>query len=129
MKFAPAALCAAVLGLGFLSVSAPARADSDDIVWIAQCEKDNASEGAAESVIHKYCVCMDNKMSSEETKSVTDWEKTHPTEMAACDKEFLLEIGFPRGGCGQPLPAPGMGTEGSRGRNRAAHRGGRCARS
>jgi hypothetical protein len=31
--------------------------------------------------------CMNNKMSSNETLSITAWEKTHPTEVAACDKE------------------------------------------
>jgi hypothetical protein len=30
---------------------------------------------------------MNGKMSSDETKSITAWEKTHPAEMAACDKE------------------------------------------
>jgi hypothetical protein len=29
----------------------------------------------------------EHKMSSNETLSVTAWEKTHPTEVAACDKE------------------------------------------
>jgi hypothetical protein len=30
---------------------------------------------------------MNNKMDENETKSITQWEKTHPDEMAACDKE------------------------------------------
>ena len=30
---------------------------------------------------------MNNKMSSNETLSITAWEKTHPKEVAACDKE------------------------------------------
>jgi hypothetical protein len=29
---------------------------------------------------------MNNKMSSDETLSIT-WEKSHPAEVAACDKE------------------------------------------
>jgi hypothetical protein len=33
------------------------------------------------------CSCMNNKMSSEETLSITAWEKSHPAEVAACDKE------------------------------------------
>ena len=28
----------------------------------------------------------------DETLSITAWEKTHPTEMAACDKEFGVEM-------------------------------------
>jgi hypothetical protein len=30
---------------------------------------------------------MTNKMDENETKSVTQWEKTHKTEEAQCDKE------------------------------------------
>jgi hypothetical protein len=35
----------------------------------------------------KYCTCMNNKMSDDETQSITQWEKSHPTERAACDKK------------------------------------------
>jgi hypothetical protein len=77
MKFALITLSAAVFCLGCVIQSLPARADSDDIAWVAQCEKDNAPQGAAEDVVHKYCVCMNDKMSSNETKSISEWEKTH----------------------------------------------------
>jgi hypothetical protein len=30
---------------------------------------------------------MNGKMDANETLSVSSWEKTHPTEQAACDKE------------------------------------------
>ena len=30
---------------------------------------------------------MNSKMSSNETQSITQWEKTHATEREACDKE------------------------------------------
>jgi hypothetical protein len=30
---------------------------------------------------------MNEKMDNNETKSITEWEKTHPRERAACDKE------------------------------------------
>ena len=32
------------------------------------------------SVIQKYCTCMNNKMSNDETESITQWEKTHVAE-------------------------------------------------
>lgn len=67
--------------------SGSAFADSDDTKWIAQCIKDNKDEGAKEEVVYKYCECMNNKMSSNETKSISQWEKTHPNEMKACEKE------------------------------------------
>ena len=70
---------------GFLVT--PARADADDAAWIKKCVSDNKREGATAQVVAAYCSCMNGKMSDNETLSVTAWEKTHPTEMAACDKE------------------------------------------
>ena len=66
----------------------PARAaTTDDVKWINQCADDNKNEGAKKEVVLKYCTCMNNKMSDNETQSITQWEKTHATERAACDKE------------------------------------------
>ncbi len=64
-----------------------ARADSDDVKWIAQCMKDNQDAKVSAAVIHKYCACMNDKMSSDETQSITQWEKTHVAERKACDRE------------------------------------------
>lgn len=64
-----------------------AYADADDAKWIAQCIKDNQDAKVAPEVIVKYCTCMNNKMSSSETQSITQWEKTHPQERAECDRE------------------------------------------
>lgn len=69
------------------SSSAFADTTTDDVKWINQCIADNKKEGASPEVVQKYCVCMNNKMEDGETKSVTEWEKTHPDEMKACDKE------------------------------------------
>ena len=59
----------------------------DDVKWVNQCIADNKREGAGEDVVRKYCVCMNNAMAADETKSITEWEKTHPDETKACDKE------------------------------------------
>jgi hypothetical protein len=80
-------LVAVVSGLGFASAVTPARADADDAAWIKKCVNDNKREGATPEVVAAYCACMNGKMSSDETQSITAWEKTHPAEMAACDKE------------------------------------------
>lgn len=72
---------------GLVLPTASALADADDVKWIAQCLKDNKREGASEDVVYKYCKCMNNKMSSNETQSITQWEKSHPEEQKACDKE------------------------------------------
>ena len=82
MRYAIAASLFVVFG-----VAGAARADSDDVKWIAQCMKDKQDAKVVASVIQKYCSCMNNKMSSNETQSITQWEKTHATEREACDKE------------------------------------------
>jgi hypothetical protein len=81
---------AALLILAASLLASPAAfADTteDDVTWINQCIADNKKEGATEDVVRKYCVCMNNAMGDEETKSVTEWEKSHPDETKACDKE------------------------------------------
>lgn len=65
-----------------------ARADADDAKWVAQCVQDNKDEKATVEVITKYCTCMNGKMSSSETQSITQWEKSHVAERQACDKEL-----------------------------------------
>ena len=67
--------------------SSLAFAGSDDAKWVAKCISDNKDEKVSIEVITKYCTCMNNKMDDNETLSITAWEKTHPTERAACDKE------------------------------------------
>lgn len=61
-------------------------ATADDIKWINQCLADNKGDAAAD-VVRKYCTCMNNKMSDNETQPITQWEKTHVAERKACDKE------------------------------------------
>lgn len=75
---------AAVMTFTAVFAGGPARADSDDIKWIGQCVTDNKDEGQTPQVITSYCTCMNNKMSSNETRSITQWEKTHKREMEAC---------------------------------------------
>jgi hypothetical protein len=60
--------------------------NADDMKWINQCIRDNQG-GASAAVIRKYCICMNEKMDNNETQSISQWEKTHPKERAACDKE------------------------------------------
>jgi hypothetical protein len=77
-----------VLGAAFVpAVAVRADTTEDDVKWVNQCIADNKREGATEDVVRKYCVCMNNKMGNDETRSVTEWEKTHETERAECDAE------------------------------------------
>jgi len=69
-----------------LAGNAALAVTADDVKWINQCIKDNKG-GASEEIVRKYCTCMNNKMDDNETLSITQWEKTHPKERAACDKQ------------------------------------------
>ena len=68
------------------TANAAFAATTDDVKWINKCVSDNKGDASADVVL-KYCTCMNNKMSNNETQSITQWEKSHPQERAACDKE------------------------------------------
>jgi hypothetical protein len=78
---------AVLLLVGSLMAFSVANAGPDDVKWIAQCMQDNANANVAPEVVSKYCTCMNYKMDNNETQSITQWEKTHQTERAECDKE------------------------------------------
>jgi hypothetical protein len=64
------------------------KMNADDVKWINQCIDDNKGEkGATPAIVRAYCVCMNEKMDSNETRSITQWEKSHPKERQACDKQ------------------------------------------
>ena len=81
-------LSLSLVGPGVVLMNSAARAvTTDDVKWITQCLKDNSDEGAKRIVVLKYCSCMNNKMTDDETLSITEWEKTHPDEQKACEGE------------------------------------------
>lgn len=47
----------------------------------------NRNEGAKAEVVRKYCECMNNKMDSNETRSVSQWEKANPGAMQDCERQ------------------------------------------
>ena len=72
------------------SVAAPASAQkqsADDTKWITACVSDNKDEGQSAPVVLAYCTCMNNKMSNNETRSITQWEKANPRAQEACSRE------------------------------------------
>lgn len=77
----------ALAGFAALFASAPARADADDAKWIKQCVEDNKAEKQTPETIAAYCACMTAKMSSSDTQTVSQWEKTHKKEEEACGKQ------------------------------------------
>jgi hypothetical protein len=84
-------LTLAAAAAAFIAVSsshpALAQQNSDDVKWIKECVSDNRDEGQTAPVILGYCTCMNNKMSSNETRSITQWEKSNPRAVEACARE------------------------------------------
>jgi hypothetical protein len=79
-------ILALLLAASAFTTTAAVAATTDDVKWINQCVTDNKDEGAKQEVVLKYCTCMNNKMSNNETQSISTWEKTHKTEQEACSK-------------------------------------------
>ena len=79
----------AALVLAAFVVAGPAYAQmtTDDLKWVNQCLRDNRDAGVSQEIVRKYCVCMNNKMDNNETRSITEWEKANPRARAACDRE------------------------------------------
>jgi hypothetical protein len=77
-----------LLATAFVGATTVARATSaDDRKWIAECMRDNAGAGIGEPIVRAYCACMTDKMSDNETRSVSVWELANPTAKAACDRQ------------------------------------------
>jgi hypothetical protein len=82
------AILAGLVGACLLSNSAMAQSmNADDMKWINQCISDNKSEpGGTPPIVRAYCICMNEKMDSNETRSITQWEKANPGARKACEK-------------------------------------------
>jgi hypothetical protein len=71
-----------------LSHTASAQMTSDDLKWVNQCIADNKDEkGGTPAIIRAYCICMNEKMDDNETRSITQWEKANPKARVACEKQ------------------------------------------
>jgi hypothetical protein len=87
----PIRLAFVVVGFAALFAGSPAFAqkmNADDMKWINQCISDNRGEpGGTPAIVRAYCICMNEKMSNNETRSITQWEKSHPAARKACDRQ------------------------------------------
>jgi hypothetical protein len=57
---------------------------TDDVKWVNQCVRDSASYAVSQQVKIMYCTCMVSKMSDNETRSVTQWERANPAARDDC---------------------------------------------
>ncbi len=84
MKISIAILSVAASTL--IASSATAQRQTDDVRWVNQCVRDSASYPVSEQVKVMYCTCMVGKMSNNETRSVTQWERANPVARDDCAK-------------------------------------------
>ncbi len=67
---------------------ASAQMTTDDLKWVNQCISDNKGEaGGTPAIVRAYCICMNEKMSNNETRSITQWEKANPQARVSCEKQ------------------------------------------
>lgn len=73
--------------LASTSISAQ-QMNADDLKWINQCITDNRGEaGATPVIVRAYCICMNEKMDDNETRSISQWEKANPNARRACERQ------------------------------------------
>jgi hypothetical protein len=84
----PVSLALAALAIMTMSHAASAQMTSDDLKWVNQCISDNKGEkGGTPAIVRAYCICMNEKMDDNETRSITQWEKANPKARVACEKQ------------------------------------------
>jgi hypothetical protein len=81
----PVAACAVVAMAFFAGNGVNAQMTQDDLKWVNRCIADNKGLTSAD-VIRKYCICMNEAMDDNETRSITQFEKANPKIRAKCDK-------------------------------------------
>ena len=86
MKFAA---LAGAIGVCLMPMASMAQSmNADDMRWINRCISDNRGEaGGTPEIVRAYCICMNEKMDSGETRSITAWEKANPGARQACEKQ------------------------------------------
>jgi len=84
MKFALSAL---LLAGSVLAGTAALAQSADDKKWVNQCLSDNKEAKVSAAVVNSYCTCMNSKMSDNETRSITQWEKANPNARKACEQQ------------------------------------------
>jgi hypothetical protein len=86
MRLAAFVIAAALVPLFAAGPATAQRQSADDVRWIRECVTDNKDEGQSADVVLAYCTCMNNEMSSNETRSITQWEKANPRTAEACSR-------------------------------------------
>jgi len=65
---------------------AASSSSADDRRWINQCMADNRGARVSTSIVRAYCSCMNDRMSNNETRSISQWERANPRAREACER-------------------------------------------
>ena len=77
-----------VVGLTTSNMALAQAMNQDDMRWINQCIRDNRGEpGGTPAVVRAYCICMNEKMDSNETRSISQWERSNPGARRDCEQQ------------------------------------------
>ena len=76
MKLRAATFAIVTIFAASLGAASASAQTTDNVNWINRCVSDNKDEGQTNTVLVAYCTCMNNRMSSSETRSITAWEKS-----------------------------------------------------
>jgi len=88
MRLSTFSFALSLLIAGSFATGALAQMSQDDLKWVNQCIQDNKGEaGATPAIVRAYCICMNEKMDDNETRSITQWEKANPAARRACEKQ------------------------------------------
>ena len=83
-----AGLAAGLVVVGLSVPSSAQKMNADDLKWVNQCIDDNKGEaGGTPTIVRAYCVCMNEKMDNNETRSITQWEKSNPAAKKDCEQK------------------------------------------
>lgn len=74
-----------LLAAGVVTIDTSSAETVDDRKWVNQCIRDNKGLASA-AVVLKYCVCMNDRMDDNETRSISQWEKANPRARAECSR-------------------------------------------
>jgi hypothetical protein len=78
----------ALVGSAMASSTAFAQMTQDDLRWVNQCIRDNRGEaGGTPAIIRAYCICMNEKMDDNETRSISQWERANPAARRDCERQ------------------------------------------
>jgi hypothetical protein len=79
---------AALVVLAVMDNLANAQMTQDDLKWVNQCIRDNRGEaGGTPAVVRAYCICMNEKMDDNETRSISQWERSNPGARRDCERQ------------------------------------------